>query len=328
MPGRRVGGQRDALIVGGHAHVAEPAGRARPGQRAPSARRSRPAGSRSMPWSVAEQHAPRRAGRQREGDPRGGRRGHLQPADPAVGRGVDQLVLASRRGFPPLLADRQATISSLAFTAPSSAPAGWPSGLGWPDGARGDQRAHPLPRRAAVDRPGVQRPVRREQVAAAAGEHQRGGLAGGAVGQPGGRGAHRRPAAARGGSGVQREAGALAGERGPPPVHDAHSANTRLPTVSRSVTRSPWVSTGAQVLPPVWVTHSSGPNAHPSFRLRNLIWLTPVAPSGAPVSGAGTPAQVLPGVVGARHRGAVRGGAVARACWPGRSPSRCRGRRR
>ncbi len=80
----------------------------------------------------------------------------------------------------------------------------------------------------------------------------------------------------------------------PLPVHDANSANTRLPTVSRSVTRSPWVLTCVQVCPPVWVTHSSGPNAQPSVRLRNLIWLTPVAPSGAPVTGAGTPVQVPP----------------------------------
>ena len=80
----------------------------------------------------------------------------------------------------------------------------------------------------------------------------------------------------------------------PLPVHEANSAKARLPTVSRSVTRSPSVSTCVQVCPPVWVTHSSGPNAHPSFRLRNLTWLTPVVPSGAPVSGAGTPAQVRP----------------------------------
>ena len=80
----------------------------------------------------------------------------------------------------------------------------------------------------------------------------------------------------------------------PLPVHDANSANTRLPTASRSVTRRPSVLTCVQLRPPVWVTHSSGPNAHPSVRLRNLIWLTPVAPAGAPVSGAGTPVQVWP----------------------------------
>ena len=80
----------------------------------------------------------------------------------------------------------------------------------------------------------------------------------------------------------------------PLPVHDANSANARLPTVSRPVTRSPWVLTCVQVRPPVWVTHSSGPNAQPSVRFRNLIWLTPVAPSGAPANGAGTPAQVRP----------------------------------
>ena len=80
----------------------------------------------------------------------------------------------------------------------------------------------------------------------------------------------------------------------PLPVQDANSANARLPTVSRSVTRSPWVSTCVQVCPPVSVAHSSGPNAQPSVRLRNLTWLTPVAPSGAPVIGACTPAQVRP----------------------------------
>ena len=30
------------------------------------------------------------------------------------------------------------------------------------------------------------------------------------------------------------------------------------------------------------------------LKLRNLIWLTPVAPSGPPVTGAGTPVQVPP----------------------------------
>ena len=54
------------------------------------------------------------------------------------------------------------------------------------------------------------------------------------------------------------------------------------------------MSTRVQVWPPSWVANSSGPNAQPSAAFRNLIWLTPVAPSGAPVSGAGTPAQVFP----------------------------------
>src|SRR5579862_927086 len=80
----------------------------------------------------------------------------------------------------------------------------------------------------------------------------------------------------------------------PPPVQVAKTANAQSPTVSRAVTRCPWVSTGAQVCPPSWVAHSCGPNAHPSSRLRNRIWLTPVAPSAAPVSGAGTPVQLFP----------------------------------
>ena len=109
----------------------------------------------------------------------------------------------------------------------------------------------------------------------------------------------------------------------PLPVHEANSAKARLPAVSRSVTRSPWVSTCVQVCPPVWVTHSSGPNAHPSFRLRNLTWLTPVAPSGAPVSGAGTPAQVRP-ALSVRAIEVQYGVAQWPGRWPGRSPSRCR----
>src|SRR5579862_8945341 len=80
----------------------------------------------------------------------------------------------------------------------------------------------------------------------------------------------------------------------PSPVQVAKTANAQSPTVSRAVTRCPWVSTGAQTCPPSWVAHSSGPNAHPSSRLRNRIWLTPVAPSAAPVSGAGTPVQLSP----------------------------------
>ncbi len=81
---------------------------------------------------------------------------------------------------------------------------------------------------------------------------------------------------------------------GPVPEHDANNANARLPTVSRSVTRSPWVSIRVQCSPPSWVANRSGPNAHPSLRLRNLIWPTPVAPSGGPASGAGTPVQDFP----------------------------------
>src|SRR5579859_3998469 len=80
----------------------------------------------------------------------------------------------------------------------------------------------------------------------------------------------------------------------PLPVQVANTANTRSPTVSRAVTRCPWVSTCAQACPPLWVAHSSGPNAHPSARLRNRIWLTPLAPWAAPVSGAGAPVQLFP----------------------------------
>ena len=80
----------------------------------------------------------------------------------------------------------------------------------------------------------------------------------------------------------------------PVPVQEANSANARWPTVSRSVTRRPLVATWAQVWPPSWVANSSGPNAQPSSPLRNRTWLTPVAPSAGPVSGAGTPVQVFP----------------------------------
>lgn len=37
-----------------------------------------------------------------------------------------------------------------------------------------------------------------------------------------------------------------------------------------------------------------GPNAQPFSAFRHLSWLTPVAPSGAPVTGAGTPVHVFP----------------------------------
>lgn len=77
-------------------------------------------------------------------------------------------------------------------------------------------------------------------------------------------------------------------------MQDANRPNARLPTVSTCVTRSPPVPTRVQLRPPSWVAYSSGPNAHPSASFRNRIWLTPVAPSGAPVSGAGTPLQVFP----------------------------------
>ena len=80
----------------------------------------------------------------------------------------------------------------------------------------------------------------------------------------------------------------------PVPVQEANSANARLPTVSRAVTRRPFVTTWVQVWPPSCVANSPGPNAHPSDRLRNRTWLTPVAPSAGPVTGAGTPVQVFP----------------------------------
>jgi len=80
----------------------------------------------------------------------------------------------------------------------------------------------------------------------------------------------------------------------PVPVQAANRANARSPTVSRSVTRSPFVTTWDQVRPPSWVANSCGPYAHPSDRSRNRTWLTPVAPSAGPVTGAGDPAQVLP----------------------------------
>ena len=42
------------------------------------------------------------------------------------------------------------------------------------------------------------------------------------------------------------------------------------------------------------MAHSSGPKAQPYVSLRNLIALTPVAPFGPPVSGAGPPCQLCP----------------------------------
>src|ERR1700722_1303651 len=85
-----------------------------------------------------------------------------------------------------------------------------------------------------------------------------------------------------------------AANAGPVPVQDANSANARLPTVSRSVTRSPFVTTWVQVCPPAWLPCTCGPNAHPSRLSRNRTWPTPAAPSAGPVTGAGTPLQVFP----------------------------------
>ena len=52
--------------------------------------------------------------------------------------------------------------------------------------------------------------------------------------------------------------------------------------------------TAVQCWPPSCVAYSWGPNAQPSSVLRNRIWLTPDAPSGAPAAGAGTPYQLRP----------------------------------
>ena len=180
-------------------------------------------------------------------------------------------------------------------------------------GTRGDQRAHPQPRRTAVDRPGVQRPVRRQQVADAAGERQRGGFPGGAVGQAGGRGARRRPAAARGGSGVQREAGALGGVR--VPAAGARRPQREHPAARRLQVRHP---------------QAAGVDRRPG--LTAGMGDPQLGPERPPVAGVEEPDPVHPGravrragqrrghagpgaarVVGARHRRAVLGGAVARA---------------
>ena len=79
-----------------------------------------------------------------------------------------------------------------------------------------------------------------------------------------------------------------------PPEQVAHSANARSPAVSRSVTRAPRVSTWFHVFPASCVAHSSGPNAQPLVPSRNLMPLTPCAPLGPVVAGAGPPCQVLP----------------------------------
>src|SRR5215470_5617043 len=65
-------------------------------------------------------------------------------------------------------------------------------------------------------------------------------------------------------------------------------------TVSRSVTRIPWVGMCAQVYPPSWVAYNCGPNAQALTPSRDRIWPAPVPPFGAPVTGAGEPCQVLP----------------------------------
>src|SRR6516165_2525689 len=64
--------------------------------------------------------------------------------------------------------------------------------------------------------------------------------------------------------------------------------------VSRSITRMPWVSILVQCWPLSWVAYSCGPNAQPSTPLRDRTPLTPRAPSGGPVTGAGMPCHVPP----------------------------------
>src|SRR5690348_6373619 len=65
-------------------------------------------------------------------------------------------------------------------------------------------------------------------------------------------------------------------------------------TVSRPVTRIPCVGIRAQCCPPSWVAYNCGPNAQALTPSRERIWPAPVAPFGAPVTGAGTPCQVEP----------------------------------
>src|SRR5215472_14441939 len=85
-----------------------------------------------------------------------------------------------------------------------------------------------------------------------------------------------------------------AAKSAPVPVQRATTANAWLPTVSRLSTRRPPSGTAVQLWPLLWVAHSAGPNAHPFTPSRNRIWLTPVPPSGGPVSGACRPYQVRP----------------------------------
>src|SRR5262249_21120692 len=79
-----------------------------------------------------------------------------------------------------------------------------------------------------------------------------------------------------------------------PPEQVAHRANARLPAASKSVTLLPLVFTWVQFCPALCVAHSSGPNAQPLTPSRNRSPLTPVAPTGPVVAGAGSPRQVLP----------------------------------
>ena len=66
----------------------------------------------------------------------------------------------------------------------------------------------------------------------------------------------------------------------------AQTANTRRPLASSAVTRRPPVAIWVQLRPALWVAHSCGPNAQPSLRVRNRIWLTPVGPFGPWAGGA------------------------------------------
>src|SRR5437764_6444191 len=85
-----------------------------------------------------------------------------------------------------------------------------------------------------------------------------------------------------------------AAKSAPALAHWAHTAKTMWLTVSRPITRIPWVGTTAQCRPPSWVAYNCGPNAQALTPSSDRIWLTPVPPSGAPVTGAGTPCQVVP----------------------------------
>src|ERR1019366_894938 len=100
----------------------------------------------------------------------------------------------------------------------------------------------------------------------------------------------------------------------PSPPQLARSAKARLPAVSRPVTLSPEVCSCRQWPPLSWLTHSCGPKAQPSL-LRKRIWLTPVAPRGAPVSGALTPYQLAPQLDGPASD------VQERAAHPARAPA-------
>src|SRR5260370_7427865 len=73
-PGGRIGGQRDALIIGGHAHVAEPVGPPPPGQgrRLPGRRRAPPRqqGHALIPTQYARSPPPARPPRSPPPPPR------------------------------------------------------------------------------------------------------------------------------------------------------------------------------------------------------------------------------------------------------------------